>query len=290
MPDRFDGAVLGGDLGRRAARARGPRDVGGQCAARQPQRRPGAAVHAAVRPHPARSRLHQGLSARAARERRPVHARRHVVHARVRAAGRRRSGRRAVLADQSQSITRAPARRFTATRSSPTWSAPTSTRRRRTSGAAAGPGTRARPAGCIAPPWREFSASACADRCCASIPAFPRSWPGFEVTYKHGSSRYRIAVENPHGVCRGIIRASLDGRDISVSPVRHRARGRRLVSLREDHARLRITARSRIAFRSGVKAWRSAYRFRRERGRVPCAAMPRSAACESAARRGRGAP
>jgi cyclic beta-1,2-glucan synthetase len=49
-------------------------------------------------------------------------------------------------------------------------------------------------------------------------PCIPRNWPSFEATYKHGSSRYRIAVENPHGVCRGIIRASLDGRDIPVSP------------------------------------------------------------------------
>jgi cyclic beta-1,2-glucan synthetase len=49
-------------------------------------------------------------------------------------------------------------------------------------------------------------------------PCIPRNWPTFEMTYKHGSSRYRIAVENPHAVCRGIIRASLDGRDISVSP------------------------------------------------------------------------
>lgn len=49
-------------------------------------------------------------------------------------------------------------------------------------------------------------------------PCIPRNWPSFEATYKHGSSRYRIAVENPHAVCRGIIRASLDGRDIPVSP------------------------------------------------------------------------
>jgi cyclic beta-1,2-glucan synthetase len=49
-------------------------------------------------------------------------------------------------------------------------------------------------------------------------PCIPRAWPGFEVTYKHRSARYRIAVENPHGVCRGIIRASVDGRDIAVSP------------------------------------------------------------------------
>jgi cyclic beta-1,2-glucan synthetase len=46
-------------------------------------------------------------------------------------------------------------------------------------------------------------------------PCIPRAWPGFEITYKHGSSRYHIAVDNPHGVSRGIVRASLDDREIS---------------------------------------------------------------------------
>jgi cyclic beta-1,2-glucan synthetase len=46
-------------------------------------------------------------------------------------------------------------------------------------------------------------------------PCIPRAWSGFEITYKHGSSRYHIAVENPNAVCRGITRASLDGREIS---------------------------------------------------------------------------
>jgi len=46
-------------------------------------------------------------------------------------------------------------------------------------------------------------------------PCIPRAWTGFEITYKHKSSRYHIAVENPNGVCRGIIRASLDDREIS---------------------------------------------------------------------------
>jgi cyclic beta-1,2-glucan synthetase len=46
-------------------------------------------------------------------------------------------------------------------------------------------------------------------------PCIPRAWNGFEITYKHGSSRYHIAVDNPHGVCRGILRASLDDREIS---------------------------------------------------------------------------
>ena len=49
-------------------------------------------------------------------------------------------------------------------------------------------------------------------------PSIPRGWPGFEITYKYGSSRYRIAVENPRGVSTGVSRATLDGREISVTP------------------------------------------------------------------------
>jgi cyclic beta-1,2-glucan synthetase len=49
-------------------------------------------------------------------------------------------------------------------------------------------------------------------------PCIPRAWAGFEVTYKYGSSRYRIAVENPTGVSSGVIRASLDGLELSGGP------------------------------------------------------------------------
>ena len=45
-------------------------------------------------------------------------------------------------------------------------------------------------------------------------PCIPRAWPGFEFTYKHGTSRYRITVKNPRGVNRGIARATLDGKDL----------------------------------------------------------------------------
>jgi cyclic beta-1,2-glucan synthetase len=48
-------------------------------------------------------------------------------------------------------------------------------------------------------------------------PCIPRAWPSFEITYRYGASRYRVAVENPHGVNRGIKRVTLDGRDISQS-------------------------------------------------------------------------
>jgi cellobiose phosphorylase len=42
-------------------------------------------------------------------------------------------------------------------------------------------------------------------------PCIPRHWERFEIRYRHGSSLYRICVENPKGVCRGISRLELDG-------------------------------------------------------------------------------
>jgi len=55
-------------------------------------------------------------------------------------------------------------------------------------------------------------------RILALDPCIPRTWTSFEITYKYGSSRYRIAVENPHGVSRGVAQASLDGRELSGGP------------------------------------------------------------------------
>ena len=49
-------------------------------------------------------------------------------------------------------------------------------------------------------------------------PCVPRAWSGFEFTYKYGSSRYRITIENPGGVSRGVIRATLDGRVLTAKP------------------------------------------------------------------------
>jgi cyclic beta-1,2-glucan synthetase len=46
-------------------------------------------------------------------------------------------------------------------------------------------------------------------------PCIPREWKGFAITYWHGSSLYRIRVENPNGVCRGVSQISLDGALIS---------------------------------------------------------------------------
>ena len=52
-----------------------------------------------------------------------------------------------------------------------------------------------------------------------STPAFPASWPRFEITLRHGASRYEIVVENPQGVQRGIAAAELDGATITARPL-----------------------------------------------------------------------
>ncbi len=55
-------------------------------------------------------------------------------------------------------------------------------------------------------------------RILAISPCIPRAWTGFEITYKYGTSRYRIAVENPRGVSGGVSHATLDGRQIPSTP------------------------------------------------------------------------
>jgi cyclic beta-1,2-glucan synthetase len=42
-------------------------------------------------------------------------------------------------------------------------------------------------------------------------PCVPRVWRGFEIIFRYRSARYEIAVENPHGVSRGVARTELDG-------------------------------------------------------------------------------
>jgi len=45
-------------------------------------------------------------------------------------------------------------------------------------------------------------------------PCIPKDWKGFEITYRHGDTLYRITVKNPKGVCRGVSGISLDGTPI----------------------------------------------------------------------------
>ncbi len=46
-------------------------------------------------------------------------------------------------------------------------------------------------------------------------PCIPREWPGFEAVFAPEGSRYRIIVENPKGVNRGVVRLEVDGNDVT---------------------------------------------------------------------------
>ncbi len=48
-------------------------------------------------------------------------------------------------------------------------------------------------------------------------PCIPRHWPGFKVDYRFGTAQYKISVENPHNVNRGIRQILLDGNPLSGS-------------------------------------------------------------------------
>ena len=202
VPDRLDRPVLGGALRRRpspSARARG--HGRGRRAPGPPRRRPASLLFTPPFDRTtARPGLHQGLPAGRARERRPVHPRRALGGAGLRRARRRRPGRRAVRAAQPDQPRRAPGPASSATRSSPTSSPPTSTPRRRTSAAAAGPGTPARPAGCTAPALEWILGFRLRGAVLPIDPCIPRAWPRFEIgpasTARHATrsrSRTRTA-------------------------------------------------------------------------------------------------
>ncbi len=44
-------------------------------------------------------------------------------------------------------------------------------------------------------------------------PCIPRHWTGFEATFKPSRTAYRIVVENPEHVSRGVTRVEVDGVD-----------------------------------------------------------------------------
>jgi cyclic beta-1,2-glucan synthetase len=49
-------------------------------------------------------------------------------------------------------------------------------------------------------------------------PCIPKKWLGFEIVYRYGATRYEIAVENPHGVSRGVTSIELDGNSLAQRP------------------------------------------------------------------------
>jgi cyclic beta-1,2-glucan synthetase len=50
-------------------------------------------------------------------------------------------------------------------------------------------------------------------------PCIPKGWPGFKIAFRYHSARYEIEVENPSGVCRGVVQAELDGGALSGTSV-----------------------------------------------------------------------
>jgi len=50
-------------------------------------------------------------------------------------------------------------------------------------------------------------------------PCIPKRWPGFELEYRHGATRYSIAVENPRAVNGGVARVELDGAELPGTAV-----------------------------------------------------------------------
>ena len=49
-------------------------------------------------------------------------------------------------------------------------------------------------------------------------PCIPKKWPGFEIVYRYGATRYEIAVENPRSVSRGVSIVELDGKALAQRP------------------------------------------------------------------------
>jgi cyclic beta-1,2-glucan synthetase len=50
-------------------------------------------------------------------------------------------------------------------------------------------------------------------------PCIPRDWPGYKVNYRFGNTHYKIEVQNPNHVNRGVQQILLDGQPVVDSLV-----------------------------------------------------------------------
>jgi cyclic beta-1,2-glucan synthetase len=50
-------------------------------------------------------------------------------------------------------------------------------------------------------------------------PCIPKKWPGMAITLRFHSARYEIVVENPGGVCRGVVAATVDATSVDGNPL-----------------------------------------------------------------------
>jgi cyclic beta-1,2-glucan synthetase len=52
-------------------------------------------------------------------------------------------------------------------------------------------------------------------------PCIPKDWPGFQLTYRHRGkqhlTRHEVSVENPHRVCRGVVKVEMDGQTMNTA-------------------------------------------------------------------------
>jgi cyclic beta-1,2-glucan synthetase len=50
-------------------------------------------------------------------------------------------------------------------------------------------------------------------------PCIPASWPGYEIAWRFGATRYEITVTNPDHRCREVAEASLDGEAVDPTAI-----------------------------------------------------------------------
>ena len=48
-------------------------------------------------------------------------------------------------------------------------------------------------------------------------PCIPKNWPRYTIDFRYHSAIYKIRVENPRGVCRGVTQTDLDGKSLAVN-------------------------------------------------------------------------
>jgi cyclic beta-1,2-glucan synthetase len=48
-------------------------------------------------------------------------------------------------------------------------------------------------------------------------PCIPKNWPRYTIDFHYHSAIYKIRVENPRGVSRGVIQTDLDGKSLAVN-------------------------------------------------------------------------
>jgi cyclic beta-1,2-glucan synthetase len=78
-------------------------------------------------------------------------------------------------------------------------------------------------------------------------PCIPPDWPRLEISLKHGSARYEIAVENPDRVSRGVARVDLDGIQL--------VEGDGLIDLKDDGClhKIRVILGAQASVSAGAK-------------------------------------